>query len=267
MARRTRTLLTAAGLLLAGLAIWPVHYRVPCSARVETARQRIVATPFEAMLLSTKVQPGDQVQAGEVLVELDGRPLRLEREAIEAEIGQFVKEYNVALATRRIADAQQAALKEQHLRRQHELLTDRLGRLEVVSPIDGIVVSGDLEKFIGAPLERGQTLIEVSPLDTVIIEIEIPEYEIGYVSEGAATRVKLNAIGGKSIRAPLAEVFPASELRDDRNVFIGRIEVENSALQLRPGMRGQATTYGPLRPWIWSWIRGAIERGLWWIGY
>ncbi len=267
MARQTSMTIAVAGLGLLALAVWPVHYRVACTARVETTQQRLVATPFEATLLQSNVKPGDFVSAGDVLLSLDGRPLRLEREAIEAEMQQVAKEHDVALATHHIADAQQAAFKQQQLARQYELLSDRLGRLEVTSPIDGVVVSGDLERFIGSPLERGQTLIEVAPMDKMVIEVEIPEHEIHYVSQGADTRVKLDAIGGKSIRMPLSEVYPSAEIRDDRNVFIGRIEVENVDDRLRPGMRGEATTYGPLRPWIWSWVRGGIERVLWWIGY
>jgi biotin carboxyl carrier protein len=267
MARRTSIMLAVAAVVVLLLGLWPVHYRVACTARVETTQQRMVATPFEATLLHANFKPGDTVKTGDILVELDGRPLRLEREAIEAEIQQVSKEHDVALATRRIADAQQAALKKQQLSRQYELISQRLGQLKVVSPIDGVVVSGDLERFVGSPLERGQTLIEVAPLDKLIIEVEIPEHEIGYVSKGADTRIKIDAIGGKSIRLPLEEVYPSAELRDDRNVFIGRIHIDNADQELKPGMRGEGTTYGPLRPWIWSWMRGGFERTLWWVGY
>ena len=267
MARHTSITVAVAGLLLLVLAIWPVHYRVACTARVETTQQRLISTPFEATLLKANVKPGDTVKSGDVLLVLDGRPLRLEREAIESEIQQVAKEHDVALATRRIADAQQAAFKRQQLNRHYDLLSDRLGRLEVISPIDGVVVSGDLEKFVGSPLERGQTLIEVAPMDKMIVEVEIPEYEIGYISKDAETRLKIDAIGGKSIRTRLTDVYPSAELRDDRNVFIGRIVLENTDQKLKPGMRGEATAYGPLRPWIWSWVRGSIEQVLWWIGY
>ena len=267
MARRTSIMLAVGAVVVLLLGLWPVHYRVACTARVETTQQRMVATPFEATLLHANVKPGDVVKRGDILVELDGRPLRLEREAIEAEIQQVSKEHDVALATRRIAEAQQAALKKQQLSRQYELISQRLGQLEVASPIDGVVISGDLERFVGSPLERGQTLIEVAPMDKLIIEVEIPEHEIGYVSKGADTRIKIDAIGGESIRLPLEELYPSAELRDDRNVFIGRIRIDNADQKLKPGMRGEGTTYGPLRPWVWSWVRGGIERTLWWVGY
>jgi multidrug efflux pump subunit AcrA (membrane-fusion protein) len=267
MCRHSMFSMSVAGSILVAVAILPVHYRVSCKARVDTTEQRFVSTPFEATLLKANVKPGDTVQRGDVLFELDGRPLRLEREEIEAEIQQVVKARDVALASQRIADAQQEAFKQQQLRRHHDLLSDRLGQLAVLSPIDGIVVSGDLQKFVGSPLERGRTLIEVAPMDKMIIEVEIPEYEIGYVEKGVKTRVKIDAIGGSSIRLPLGDIYPAAEVRDDRNVFIGRIHLDNTHMQLKPGMLGKATAYGPRRPWIWSWVRGALERVLWWVGY
>lgn len=267
LGRRSKIIATALFVSVAIAAIWPTHYRVTCSAKVETVNQRLIATPFEASLLSTHVRPGDHVKEGDVLLVLDGRPLRLERESVNAEIQQMSKEHDVALATGRIADAQQSKLKRQQLDRRLEMLSDRLDRLEVVSPIDGVVVSGDLERYVGSPLELGQTLMEVAPMHSMLIEIEVPEHEIGYVHRESDTRVRFGAIGGQSLRMRLDDLFPSAEIRDDQNVFVGQVKVDNRELQLRPGMRGDAIVYGPLRPLVWSWVRGGVERGLWWVGY
>jgi biotin carboxyl carrier protein len=249
------------------VAIWPAQYRIACTAKVEPLQQRLIATPFEATLLESMVKPGDAVTAGQVLVVLDGRPLRLELESIDSEIQQASKQNNAARATGKIAEAQQAALKVRQLSRRRDLIADRLNRLNVVSPIDGVVVSGELDRFVGAPLQTGQTLVEVAPLGRMAIEVEIPEHEIGYVTPESETKIRITAVGGPSIRAPLDDLYPSAEIRDDRNVFIGRIEVDNTDNKLRPGMRGKAITYGPLRPLSWSWVRGALERVVWWLGY
>lgn len=248
-------------------AFWPVAYRVSCVATVQTTGGRFISAPFEATVAQVHAIPGDAVQAGDVLLVLDGRPLRLERESLSAEIGQVSREYDVAIANRRIAEAQQAGLKRQKLQRQLDLITDRLSRLEVTSPIDGIVVSGDLEKHVGTPLEQGQALFEVAALDRMRVEIQIPEYDIRYVNQGNQTRIKIDAVGGPSLRMPLDQLFPESEVRDDQNVFIGQVDLENQDASVRPGMKGEAIIYGPQRPWIWSWLRGSFERVLWWGGY
>jgi hypothetical protein len=256
-----------AGLLLVLFLVWPVPYRVACDARVDTFAQRMVAAPFAATLEKSFVIPGDQVLAGEVLVTLDGRPLRLELEAVEAEIQQIGKEHNAALANKQIAESQQLALKQRRLDRQRDLILDRLANLEVTSPIDGVVISGDLEKYTGAPLERGQGLLEIAPLATVRVELEIPDYEIGYVKRGAAATVNLDAIGGRAMDLEVEDIYPTAELRNDRNVFIARANVDNQDGTLRPGMLGEAIAYGPVRPRIWSLLRPVLERGLWWMGY
>lgn len=258
----------AGGALLAAVALaWPVHYPVAATVSVETLSGRYVAVPFNARLLEVQVKPGQQVSAGQPLLQLDGRPLRIELETLETELQQAVKEHNAALASRRIADAQQAMLEQKKKQRNIDLVNDRLQRLSVTSPIDGVVLCSDLKRLVGSPLELGQTLIEVAAMDAVAVELEIPEYEIGFISKGMDTRIKIDALGGQSLHLPLDEIYPAAELRNDQNVFVGRVEVANQDGKLRPGMKGKAVAYGPIRPWIWSWVRGAVERMLWTIGY
>ena len=249
------------------IAVFPIRYPVACSARVEPVHQRLISAPFEATLMESMARPGEHVKKDQVLAVLDGRPLRLELESAESELHRASKEHNVALATGKIAEAQQLMLQRQRFARRIDLLNDRLSRLTLTSPIGGVVVSGDVEKFVGASIEIGQTIFEVAPLNTMVVEIEIPEHEIGFVKPDAMSRVRIGAVGGKSIRMPLSDLYPAAELRNDQNVFVGRIIVDNEQLQLRPGMQGDATIYGPLRPLAWSWVRGSWERVLWWLGY
>ena len=265
--RRPALALGGALLVLVSVLMWPIAYRVNCTAVVEPVRQRMVAAPFEATLMRAHVQPGDMVEQGDTLVVLDGRPLRLERESIGAEIEQVEKDHDIALAAGNVAEAQQAVLKQRGLSRRYQLLTERLNRLEVVSPIDGVVIAGDLRGHVGTPLDSGQTLVEVAPLDRLAIEVEIPEHEIGYVEPGTQARVHLNAIGGRSFRGSLERLHPAAEIRDERNVFIGRMTIENARRDVRPGMRGEAVAYGPLRPIAWGWIRSVVEYAAWWLGY
>ncbi|MEO1524684.1 MAG: HlyD family efflux transporter periplasmic adaptor subunit [Planctomycetota bacterium] len=249
------------------MLICPVSYRVRCAAIVRPAESRVVAAPFAATLAETHVEPGDKISVGDAIVTLDGRPLRLELESINAQIGQIEKEHDIAMAARKIAERQQARLKIRELSRQRDLLLDRLDRLTVTSPIEGVVVFGDLKRSVGAPLEIGQSIAEIAPLDRMFIEIEIPEHEIGYVDAKARTRIRLTASHRGTIEKQIKQLYPSAELRDNNNVFIATVDVENPDGDLRPGMRGTAITYGPMRPWLWSYAHGGIEKLLWWIGY
>ena len=249
------------------VAIWPIEYPVACTATVQPSRQRIVAAPFEATLLATHFKPGETVQQGDQLVEFDGRPLRLELEAVEAEMQQVAKRRDVELATGKIADSQQSKLKHRQLSRERDLIKSRLAQLSIASPVTGAVISGELDQYIGSPLTTGQTMVEVAPLDEMVIEIEIPDHEIDLVAVGNEAKLRINGVAGQAIRTPIDTIYPSAEIRDDRNIFVARLRIDNPDLTLRPGMKGKATIYGPRRPLVWSWVRGLYERMLWSIGY
>jgi Barrel-sandwich domain of CusB or HlyD membrane-fusion len=263
---RPRLAIAIAGLMFMLLLVWPCPYRTTCTVRVEPVGARVVSAPFEATLESVSVEPGDEVIAGQPLVVLDGRPLRLEQQSIDAEIQQATKQQDVAIAAGKIAEAQLSQFKCQQLRRQRELIERRLGQLHIVSPINGVIVAGDLQHSVGVPLEIGQILFEVAPLDRVIIEVEIPEREIGLVQEDSAVQVRVDSARVGTVDAVLSKIYPSAQLRDDQSVFVAPIEIENQSRQYRPGMRGKATTYGPIRPWAWSYLRGIFEQTTWLLG-
>ncbi len=263
---RPRVAIAIAGLMFALLLVWPVPYRAACSVRVEPVGARVVSAPFEATLESVFVEPGDEVDAGQPLVVLDGRPLRLEQQSLDAEIQQATKQHDVAIAAGKIAEAQLAQFKCQQLNRQRALIDRRLGQLNIVSPIAGVVVAGDLRHSVGVPLEMGQVLFEVAPLDRVVIEVEIPEHEIGFVEENSAVQVRVDSARMGTVDAVLTRIYPAAQLRDEQSVFVAPIEIDNQSRQYRPGMRGKATTYGPVRPWAWSYLRGMFEQATWLLG-
>lgn len=254
----------AAALLL---ALLPVPYRVSCRAVIQPFEQRIVAAPFESTLLECFVEPGDEVKKDDLLLVLDGRPLHLELEALQADLGQALKQQSSALATGKIAESQLAELESRRLQKRIELFEARLARLEVRSPIDGVVVSGDLARSVGTPLEIGKPLLEVAPLERMLVEVEVPEEDIHYVSKGDRVRVRLDASVQQAIEGQLQRVFPQTEVRQEQNVFVGRWEMPNADGLLRPGMQGQAVVYGPKRPLAWPWVRRVYEAGLRAIGW
>jgi hypothetical protein len=260
---RPRIAMCVAGLMVVLLLVCPVPYPAACTVRVEPVGARVISSPFEATLESVEVEPGDQVQEGQLLVVLDGRPLRLEQQGIDAEIQQAAKQQDVAMAAGRIAEGQLAGLKVQQLQRRRDLLERRLGQLNITSPISGIVVAGDLRRSIGAPLEMGQVLFEVAPLDRVLLEIEIPEREIGLVKEDSPVQLRVESARTGNVTSILTKIYPAAQLREDQSVFVAPIELENEGGHYRPGMRGKATVFGPVRPWAWRHIRGLVEQIAW----
>jgi hypothetical protein len=234
---------------LTGLMFTPLPYRVACDCEVQPVMRRFIASPHDGILQETLVESGDLVESGQVVARLDGRQMRIELSGLRAEYDGARKRRDSALATGDVAQSQIARSEMNRYQSKIEILEQQLTNLEVRSPIPGIVVSGDLEKVEGAPLDMGQTLFEIAPLDQMLAEIGIPESEINYVEPGMEVAIKLNAFPFKTWTGIVQQIHPRTEVIEDESVFVAQVVLTNEELQLRPGMKGSAkikTQYAPL---------------------
>ncbi len=264
---RRRLLAGAAIVLTASLLAVPFPYKVRCACTVEPVVRRVVVAPYDGILKQSRVEPGTIVAQDELLAEMDGREIKWELAGLEAEFNRARKERDATLAEDKVAAAQRAKLEMQRLELKQQLLRHRGENLEIRSPLEGIVISGDLEKVEGAPLKIGESLFEIAPLDRLLVEIAIEDREINYVREGAEVEVRLEAYPWRKWRGQIANIFPRSEIRDDRNVFVAEVPLDNTDRQLRPGMKGRATIISAPRPLVWNLFHKPCETLLLWLGW
>lgn len=237
---RTRTALVL-GFVAAVVMAVPVPYSVNCDCELQPVVRRFVAAPFEGALEKAFVEVGDTVQADQLLARMDGKEVRWEQAGNAAEYERAAKERDAHLADQEFGEAQLAKLQMERLALTTKLLDHRNEHLEIRSPIDGIVVSGELKRAEGIRLSMGQTLFEVSPLDQMIVEVEIPEAELAHVATGATATIRLEAFFGQQLDGTLKRICPRAELRRKQQVFVGEIALPNDAGRFRPGMRGRVS--------------------------
>ena len=252
----------AATLLIIMLIPWP--YKIGCNCEIQPVLRRFIAAPHNGVLEKNLVQNGDVIEKDQIVAHLDGRQLRIELAGLEAELKGTSKRRGAAMANNQIAEAQIAKSEVKKLKAQIELLNNKLQNLEIKSPIAGIVVAGDLEKVEGAPVEMGQTLFEVGPLDMMLAEIAVPEADIPYVQPGMDIRIKLNAYPFKTWHGKVTKVHPKSEIRDQESVFVAEVELENTDFNLKPGMKGQAKIVSGAYPIGWNLFHQPFEQLRYW---
>jgi len=258
-----RNLMIGAAFVVGGLCV-PMPYRVWCDCSVQPVERRFVAAPHEGVLAQSLVRGGDQVAADQVVARLDGRLLRGELAGVQAEFDVAKKRRDLALASGDIAQSQIAKSEMQRHRAKVTILNQRLENLDVRSPIDGVVVVGDLEKAVGVPLELGQTLFEIAPLDTMVAEIGIPESEAQYVEPGMSVQLKFDSFPFQTFSAEIKRVHPRAEAANDASVFIADVVLENSAGRLRPGMSGSAKVSSGWSPLAWNLFHRPWESIRYW---
>jgi multidrug resistance efflux pump len=245
-------------LLIATLFV-PVKYKVGCNCQIQPVVRRFVAAPYDGKLEETMVEPGDEVSADELLARMDGRELRWELAGLEADYDRAEKGRDASMAVESVAKAQQASLEMERLQLKIQLVNNRLENLEIRSPLDGIVIAGDLKKTEGAPLSVGQTMFEISPLDKMIVEVEIPERDVLHVEVGQELVFRVDAYPGREWSGTIARIFPRAELRDHESVYIAEVNLDNRSGELRPGMKGRAKVIGARHALGWNLFHKPYE--------
>ncbi len=251
--------------VVAMMMIVPFKYNVPCECQLQLVSRRFVAAPYEGLLEKTLVNGGDVVTAGQVLACMDARQLRMELSSISAEMDSQRKHRDSALAKGNVAESQIANSEMSRLDSKTNILKARLENTDIRSPLDGVVISGDLEKAEGVPMELGQTLFEVGPLEKMLVEIHIPEREIRMVSVGMPVQFEFDAFPFQTFEGTLQRIHPRAESLESKSVFVGEIEIENTDGQLRPGLKGRARIRGNRYPLGWNLFHHTWDSARRWI--
>lgn len=242
-----------------GLLLWPVHYRVTGDCRVEPLFRRTIAAPFESRLEKSHVKPGESVTKDQILAELDGREIRVAlAEAIAARNAALKKRDN-AMVLSDAAELQMAQLEADRLDLEVRRLQFRSDHLIIRSPIEGVVLMGDLERSEGVPVSPGQKLFEIAPLEGMILEVSVPDREVGRVDPGMPVHYRLEADGGRKRLATLDRIHPDAEAIEQQHVFIAEARLENADGFLRPGMKGTARVLSAKKPLGWVFFHGLWE--------
>lgn len=259
-------------LLLAGIAYATIAngtYRVTATTNVEGSVQRVISAPFQGFIADVSVRPGDTVKAGAPIARLDDRDLRLERLKVLAQREQYSKQYREAMANRDRSQTKVLGSLIEQQEAQLQLLDEQLSRTAISAPFDGVIVSGDLSQQLGAPVERGQVLFEVAPLESYRVVLQVNERDIADVKVGQTGRLTLSSLPGETIEFRVEKITPVNTAKEGRNFFRVEAIPLSATDNVRPGMEGVGKIEVDQRKlisiytrdlvnwarlWLWSWI-------------
>jgi multidrug resistance efflux pump len=252
------SLLAAAGLAVF-LALARGEYRVSATATLEPVVKRAVAAPFAGYIAEAPIRAGDVVRKDQVLAALDDRELKLQRLKWASQYEQLAKQHQQALAQRNAAQVVILAAQMDQARAETALLDDQLARSRLRAAIDGIVVSGDLSQSLRAPVERGQVLFEVAPLDAFRVILQVDEHAISDVRLAQTGMLILSGMPYQGLPFHVAKIIPVSTAREGRNYFRVEATPDRMPEHLRPGMEGVGKISVDRRLLVWIWTHEVID--------
>lgn len=245
--------------MFSSIMLVPGEFRVSSTAVLEGRVQQAIVAPFDGYVAKAIARAGDLVQKNDIIAELDDHELRLEQMRWLSQKDEFTKQYRTALAgldhsAVRISQSQIAQADAQL-----ELVASRLERVKLVSPLDGIIISGDLSRLLGIPLERGQLLFEIAPLNEYRLVLNVDEQDIVYVRQGQTGTLTLAAFPRREIPFTVRKVAVLHQQVDVAITFRTEASIESDVIDLRPGMQGVGKINIDKRNYLWIWTRSALD--------
>ncbi len=250
------------------LMAWQVPYRVEAPFILRTEQLAQGPAPFDGYVDEVLVRVGDAVEEGQPLLRLATDDLRLQESSALADLSRYRREAEKARAAHQLAETRIAeALAEQA---QAQLAEVRwfLDHAEIRAPFAGVVVEGELERLLGAPVSRGDVLLKVAALDQLYLEIDLDERDAHWVEAQMPGEVAFIAAPEQSFAISVERIEPQAEAKPAGNVFRVRAEVAGAAAPWwRPGMSGVAKLEVGERSLGWIITHRTVEflrLWLWW---
>jgi HlyD family secretion protein len=229
------------------------------------------------------VDVNDQVTKGQVLVRLDPETARnalaearasaksaaadLSRSRAALTESKSVEDRVGALASQGVVSAE-----EEHMQRTNATLAKSdvarasaqtslakirvdqakvtLSKLEILSPIDGIVMSRTVEpgNALSSSLSAPVLFTIAEDLRKMELALPINEADVGRVRAGQQATFHVDAWSDRTFEARVREVSFAPVVTNNVVTYTALLEVENADLALRPGMTATATIVADTRP-------------------
>jgi HlyD family secretion protein len=254
----------------------PLALSVTATGRLAPTTQVLVGCEVSGTVGEIYVKHNDRVKRGQLIARLRPELFRAEHEQANAELAraeaslrhlqvqeaeakrrftrvQGLKAQNAApdeeYATLKAAyDAAQAstaagAAAVKGAQNAVELTKYRLGKAEITSPIDGVVLDRrvDVGQTVAATLMTPELFVLAEDLSRMDLIADVSEADIGYVCPGQQARFTVNAYRDREFEGRVREIRNQPHNVGSVVTYGVVIEVANKDMLLRPGMPADIT--------------------------
>ena len=283
-------------LLLLWLFFWPADFALQARGQLLPKVRRNVFAGVDGQVADVKVDHGQKVTEGELLVELRNVNLEKEFTVLRGKKSEAEKQYNNVQrmlgdrSQQNVANEIELSGKAAELRAtllaldsEEKLLLEQQTMLKVTSPLNGVITSWKVKERLQGkrPVNRGQVLMEIANPDGLWeLELVMPENRMGHISNEETKRAKtgekldvtfiLATSPEDEHEGTVTEIETTAEVRgEDGNTVLIRVDFDQELLEkfegLRPGAEVTAKVHCGTASigYVWlhdlfGWVRSKV---------
>lgn len=258
--------------------VGPVYRLIPVSARdiVVSASAAGVVEPITTVEVKSKasgeifemrVETGDHVEAGDLLVRVDPRvpqatlrqaradlvlaQAQLEnaqaklRRSEELHRTQSITEQEYEDSRLAVASAQAQLIRAERSLADAEIAAEDT---EVKAPISGVIIVKNVEvgsviSSATAQVGGGTVLMQMANLDTVQVRAMVDETDIGKIQAGMEVTITVDAYQNRPFEGRVLKIEPQATVTQNVTMFPVLVRIPNSDGLLKPGMNSEVEVH------------------------
>jgi HlyD family secretion protein len=256
----------------------PAYQAIPVERRSITVSVRAAGTvqpdtlvevksKASGEILDMRVETGQMVRRGDLLVRVDQRTARNSVSQSEAQLevararlanaetqkrrsdelfkSQSITEQELETATLGVANAKAEVVNAQVAVENARI---RMEDTEVLAPITGTIISKTVERgqVISSPssdVGGGTVLLKMADLDLVQVRTLVDETDIGKVKPGLRSTVTVDAYPNQPFQGEVLKIEPQAETAQNVTMFPVLVRIENRNGLLKPGMNADVEVH------------------------
>jgi multidrug efflux pump subunit AcrA (membrane-fusion protein) len=241
---KTLSIVGAVLLVLLVLIVWPARFTLESKGSLEPVVRQDVFAGIDGVVKELDCSHNDIVPKGKTLVQLRNTDLEVALTDVEgqrmANEEQLINKQRWLSEEKKLNDEQKYQLagdlaellqKKQTLDAQWQLYKAKEKELDIKSPLNGLVVTWDLQNRlpIGRPVQRGQVLLRVAdPEGPWQLELRMPEQRMGHIVKYQkkmfdAAREKLRELIEQDVRAKLGDAASNEDVQQQVDAELAKI--------------------------------------------
>ena len=204
---------------------------------LRAVRQVSVASEVAGRVVAISFKPGQQVKAGDLLVQLDDAAERADLVAAKA-AAEFAQ-HQLARASELVSAGavsnetlQQRQADRDQSAAQVQRLEVRILQKQIRAPFTGELGLRRID--LGQYLNPGEVVATLTNLDHLYVDFDVPQQELGRIRIGSSLNVRVDKPDAKLVEATVSAIEPQVG-RDTRNANV-QAEMRNNSQRLQPGM-------------------------------
>lgn len=246
--------------------------RVQATGTLEPIDLVAIRSKASGLVLKMPVDIGSEVNAGDLIVQIDPRDVRSQYEAAVADdVASVAAMHNAELQKKRAEDmmAQRVITPAEHDsvaasfvravsvvaedRATLDLARQKLEDATVRAPIDGTVLSksvslGQLVTSATGTFGRDTSIVTMANLQRVRMRVNVDEADMANVRSGEPAQIRVDAIPSRTFDGVVEKIEPSAVVNQGVTFFPVLVSIDNHERLLMPGMNGEVTIIANRRP-------------------